>query len=80
MCGRGGAGCFGGRGGVRLSGADHAPVPDIKMSASIRTGAAELITQWGTWLWTERGGLRGLPETLGSAGEPLLGSSHSQSY
>lgn len=49
---RRGAGQWGGEGegeegwrGVRLSGADHAPVPDIKMSASIRTWAAELITQ-----------------------------------
>lgn len=40
--------------GVRLSRADHAAAPDIKMSAPIRTRAVELITQWGTWLWTEQ--------------------------
>lgn len=34
--------------GVRLSGADHAPVLDIRMSATIRLRAAELITPWGS--------------------------------
>lgn len=40
--------------GGQVKRADHALAPDIKMSAPIRTGAVELITQWGTWLWTEQ--------------------------
>lgn len=58
--------CFGG---VRLNRADHATGPDIKVSASIRRGAAELITPVGAGpalglALAREGGLLDLLETL----------------
>lgn len=69
-------GWFGGGWRVRLSGADHAPAPDIKMSAPIRTRAVELITQWGTRLWTEQPA-RSPRDTRISRGGPIRVQSQS---
>lgn len=62
--------------GVRLSRADHAPAPDIKMSAPIRMRAVELITQWGTWFWPEQAA-RSPRDTGISKGDPIRVQSQS---